>query len=86
MLPILFDSSNKSHPTIYSITFSKFNYVFLYFIDSDFLKNSFFHVMSCSQGIHPQKNPPGAICGVDNKRTNANLAPFKLDLKTLDVF
>ena len=32
------------------------------------------------------KNPSGVIEGVDNKRTNANLAPFKLDLKTLDVF
>ena len=43
--------------------------------------------MNSFQGIHPQKkNPPGAICGVDNKRTNANLAPFKLDLKTWDVF
>ena len=35
MLPILFDNSNKSHPTIYSITFSKFNYGFYRLIRSD---------------------------------------------------
>ena len=46
-----------------------------------------FHVENNSQGIFfCSRNPPGVIWGVDNKRTNANLAPFKLDLKTLDVF